>query len=209
MKYRKITIVVLIIATAIFNFSSAKNTNQMLHFNANGANDWVFVLKNKNLKAADLFQLGDGYLKITDATSGYIRTRNQYKNFTLSVDWRWTTSFGNSGALIYIQPNDTVWPVCYQVQQKADAAGDIICMNGLWAKECKDSVKMTIPKLKVSNEKPLGEWNNMLVKCNGAEIKVYINGELQNKVTGLTVNNGFIGFQAEGKAMEFRNLTIR
>lgn len=209
MKYRKITIVVLIIATAIFNFSSAKNTNQTLHFNANGANDWVFVLKNKNLKATDLFQLGDGYLKITDATSGYIRTRKQYKNFTLSVDWRWTTSFGNSGALIYIQPNDTVWPVCYQVQQKADAAGDFICMNGLWAKECKDSVKMTVPKLKVSNEKPLGEWNNMLVKCNGAQIKVYINGELQNKVTGLTVNNGFIGFQAEGKAMEFRNLTIR
>ena len=209
MKYRAIAVVVLMCITSIFNFSSAKGKNQVLQFKANGTGDWVFVLKNKTLKATDLFQLGDGNLKITDATSGYIRTRKQYKIFTLSVDWRWTTSFGNSGALIYIQPNDTVWPVCYQVQQKADAAGDIICMNGLWAKECKDSVKMTVPKFKDSNEKPTGEWNNMLVKCNGTEIKVFINGELQNKVTGLTVNNGFIGFQAEGKPMEFRNLAIK
>lgn len=209
MIYRVIAIAVLISTTTIFNFSCAKSKNQALHFEAKGTNDWVFVLKNKSLKAADLFQLKDGSLKITDATNGYIRTRKQYKNFTLSVDWRWTTSFGNSGALIYIQPGDSVWPVCYQVQQKAGAAGDIICMNGLWAKECKDSVKMTVPKFKDSNEKPLGEWNKMLVKCNGTEIKVYINDELQNIVTGLTVNNGFIGFQAEGKPMEFRNLTIR
>lgn len=209
MKYRVIAIMFLIFTTSTFNISFAGEKNQPLQFKADGAGDWVFVLKNKALKPTDLFQLGDGILKISDLTNGYIRTRKSYKNFTLSVDWRWTTTPGNSGALIYIQPNDTVWPVCYQVQQKAGAAGDIICMNGLWAKECKDSVKMTVPKFKDSNEKPTGEWNNMLVKCNGTEIKVFINGELQNKVTGLTVNNGFIGFQAEGKPMEFRNLAIK
>jgi len=38
---------------------------------------------------------------------------------------------------------------------------------------------------------------------------VFINGILQNNITELTVSNGFIGFQNEGKPLEFRNLTIK
>lgn len=208
MKFRLLTsIIVLSISAFTYNGFAVEKSKAI--FDASATNDWVFIIKNKALKATDLFQMQDGVLKITDATSGYLRTKKVYKNFTLSVDWRWTKSFGNSGVLIHIQPTDTIWPVCYQVQQKADAAGDIICMNGLWAKECTDTVKSTVPKMLPSNEKPLGEWNNMLVKCKSGKIEVFINGQLQNKVSGLTVNKGFIGFQAEGKAMEFRNIVIK
>mgnify|MGYP003608486347 FL=1 len=125
------------------------------------------------------------------------------------MEWRWTKVAANSGVLIHIQPNDTVWPKCFQVQQKADAAGDIICMNGLWANECTDKVKFTVPKMKPSNEKPLGEWNTMKIISKNGTLEVYINGELQNKITGMTAKKGFIGFQAEGKPMEFRNLKIQ
>jgi len=94
------------------------------------------------------------------------------------------------------------------VQQKADAAGDIICMNGLWAKECTDSVKFTVKKLLPSNEKPLGEWNSMRIICKKNTLKVYVNGILQNNLTGLTAKKGFIGFQNEGTPLEFRKLMI-
>jgi hypothetical protein len=32
---------------------------------------------------------------------------------------------------------------------------------------------------------------------------------LQNKATGLTQSKGYIGFQAEGREMEFRNVVIK
>ena len=82
-------------------------------------------------------------------------------------------------------------------------------MNGLWAKECIDSVKFTVKKTMPSNEKPLGEWNTMQIICKKNTLKVYINGIIQNQISGLTAEKGFIGFQNEGVPLEFRNLSIK
>ncbi len=177
-------------------------------FTEKDASNWAYIIKDKSLAPAEVFKMKDGVLQISGQSSGYLRTKKMYSNFTMKLDWRWTKVFGNSGVLVYIQPKDTIWPVCYQVQQKADATGDIICMNGLWAKECTDSIKFTVNKLKPSNEKPLGEWNSMEVICKKNTMKVFVNGELQNSITGLTANKGYIGFQNEGKPLEFRNLRI-
>ena len=172
-------------------------------------NNWIYILNDKKADVSSVFRMNMGVLSISGESSGYLRTKEEYSNYELRLEYRWTKVLANSGVLIHIQPKDTVWPVCYQVQQKAGAAGDIICMNGLWAKECKDSVKFTVPKMKPSNEKPLGEWNSMRIICQGKTIKVYVNDLLQNYVTGLTVSKGFIGFQNEGKPLEFRDLFIR
>jgi len=178
-------------------------------FSEKDASNWFYILNDKKLNANDVFKMKDGVLYISGESTGYLRTKKKYSNFTLNVDWRWTKVLGNSGVLVHIQQRDTVWPVCYQVQQKAAAAGDIICMNGLWAKECTDSVKFTVKKTQTSNEKPLGEWNTIKIVTKNKTMKVWVNGLLQNDISGLTAWNGFIGFQNEGKPLEFRNLTIK
>jgi hypothetical protein len=170
--------------------------------------NWVYVLKDKTTKPADVFKMDNGVLQITGISNGYLRTKKCYSNYELSTEWRWTKTLGNSGVLVHIQPQDTIWPACYQVQQKAGDAGDIICMTGLWAKECTDHVKFTVKKMQVSNEKPPGEWNSVRIICKDNTLRVFINGILQNYITGLTASKGFIGFQNEGKSLEFRNLTV-
>lgn len=170
--------------------------------------NWIYIIKDKGVNASQVFKMDKGVLKITGVSNGYLRTKKSYSNYEINLEWRWTQSLGNSGVLVHIQPKDTIWPVCYQVQQKADAAGDIICMNGLWAKECTDKVKFTVPKMQPSNEKPLGEWNTMKIICLNETIKVYVNGLLQNSISGITARKGFIGFQNEGKPLEFKNLSI-
>ncbi len=192
----------------LFSINSYSKTNKSF-FSSTDVTKWEFVIKNKQVPPSALFALDNGILKITDASTGYIRTKKEYKNFTLSVEWRWTKTAANSGVLIHIQPNDTIWPACYQVQQKADAAGDIICMSGLWAKECTDKVKFTVPKMNASNEKPVGEWNSLKVISKNRTLEVYVNNQLQNKISGMTARKGFIGFQAEGKPLEFKNLIIK
>lgn len=201
----KILFAVLFLLTVLPSFAQKKPS----YFTASDSKNWFYVLNDKKLDPTTVFPMKDGVLSVTGESSGYLRTKKKYSNFTLNVDWRWTKVLANSGVLVYIQQKDTVWPVCYQVQQKANAAGDIICMNGLWAKECKDSVKFTIPKLVASNEKPLGEWNSMKIICKNKTMKVWVNGVLQNNISGLTAWNGYIGFQNEGKPMEFRNLSIK
>ena len=188
---------------------SAKKPNNIGFFSKTDAPNWTYVIKDKAQTPSSVFKMENGILQITGISSGYLRTKKMYSNYELNLEWRWTKSLGNSGVLVHIQPTDTIWPKCYQVQQKADAAGDIICMNGLWAKECTDSVKFTVKKSLASNEKPLGEWNSMKVICKNKTMKVYINGVLQNNITGLTADKGFIGFQNEGVPLEFRNLEIK
>lgn len=178
-------------------------------FTASNASKWEYIIKEKSIAPASVFKMEKGVLQITGISSGYLRTKKRYSNYTLNLEWRWIKSLGNGGVLVHIQPKDTIWPVCYQVQQKADAAGDIICMNGVWARECTDSVKFTVKKQQPSNEKPLGEWNTMQVICKKNTLKVYVNGILQNNITGLTSKKGYIGFQNEGTPMEFRRIEIK
>ncbi len=203
------TILSIFFSTAFLLTSSFANAQHTKYFTQKDASNWIYILKDKTIDPTTVFKMDNGILSITGVSTGYLRTKKTYKNFSLKLDWRWTKVLGNSGVLVHIQPKDTVWPVCYQVQQKADAAGDIICMNGLWAKECTDTVKTTVYKQKPSNEKPLGEWNSMEIISKNGTLKVFVNGELQNYITGLNAKKGYIGFQNEGKPIEFRNLYLK
>ncbi|MDD3322241.1 MAG: DUF1080 domain-containing protein [Paludibacter sp.] len=202
---KNLVIILFIILIPVFGFSKNKQNKE----NCLKSSDWEYVIKDKSVNPTDVFKVENGIMNVTGISSGYFRTKKSYSKYVLTLDWRWTKKLGNSGVLIHIQPKDSIWPVCYQVQQKADAAGDIICMNGLWAKECTDSVKFTIAKKLPSNERPLGEWNSMKIICRKNLIKVYVNGVFQNKITKLTVNEGFIGFQNEGTPIEFKNICIK
>lgn len=184
---------------------SARKKQEINLFNAH---DWIFVMADKTISPSTVFQLSDSLLCIQKGYVGYIRTRKHFNNFKLSLEWRWIENKGNSGVLLHIQSQDSIWPKCYQVQQKQGAAGDIICMNGLWADECTDKVKFTIPKMHASSEKPIGEWNELEVICNDNTLIVYVNAVLQNKITGLTHNSGYVGIQAEGQAMDVRNFRL-
>ncbi len=178
-------------------------------FYGSDTKNWVYVLKDKSLDVSKVFKMEQGVLSISGESSGYLRTKMIYSNYELNLEYRWTKELANSGVLVHIQSRDTIWPSCFQVQQRAGAAGDIICMNGLWAKECKDSVKFTVPKLKPSNEKTLGEWNTLKIRCYGNTLEVFVNGLQQNYVTGLTAEKGYFGFQNEGKPLEFKHLFVR
>jgi len=201
--------IMLFLSTFYFSVKATDATQKQAFFTSTDQTNWVYVIKDKSSKPAEVFSMNNGILRITGISSGYLRTKKSYSNYELNTEWRWTKMPANSGILVHIQQKDTIWPVCYQVQQKAGDAGDIICMNGLWAKECTDSVKFTLKKLRVSNEKPIGEWNSMKVICKDNTLKVFVNGQLQNDITGLTASNGYIGFQNEGKPLEFRNLSIK
>lgn len=177
-------------------------------FNGKDLNNWEFYLRDQTVDPGTVFMVKDAAIHITGNPFGYMRTKEQYSDFKLHLEWRWPVEPTNSGVFIHAQKPDTIWPACFECQLKAGSAGDFICMAGTDMNERTDKTKLAVAKKSASNELPVGEWNTMEVTCKGNTIEVVINGTLQNKATGTSLSKGSICLQSEGKAVEFRNVFI-
>jgi len=58
------------------------------------------------------------------------------------------------------------------------------------------------------SEKPVGEWNKMVVECVADTVKVWVNDALVNYGYNCSVTKGQIAVQAEGSEVEFRKLEL-
>ena len=65
-----------------------------------------------------------------------------------------------------------------------------------------------IKNLTDGSEKPLGEWNTMIVECRDKTITVWLNDQLVNKGFDCTVSQGQIAIQAEGSEVEFKTIEL-
>ncbi len=57
--------------------------------------------------------------------------------------------------------------------------------------------------------KPMGEWNHYYVRALNGEIRLWVNGEEVSGGTKCSPATGYLALEAEGAAIEFRNLRIR
>jgi hypothetical protein len=65
-----------------------------------------------------------------------------------------------------------------------------------------------IENLTNNSEKPVGQWNRMIVECREGEITVWVNGDLVNHGYDCTAKSGHIALQAEGAEVEFRGVQL-
>ncbi len=166
-------------------------------------------IPDENVDPASVWSVKDGVLVCKGNPAGYIRTTEKYSNYRLCFQWRWSAKKGgNSGCLLHIQDKDAVWPKSIESQLHSGDAGDFWVIGGTSFKEHTNEDDRRVPKQKRHNEKPAGEWNQMMVLCDGNSIQVAVNGELQNVATDTTVSEGFIGWQSEGTPIEFRCLCL-
>jgi hypothetical protein len=64
------------------------------------------------------------------------------------------------------------------------------------------------PRMNDSSEKELGGWNTYEITCKGDTIEATVNGQLQNKATGVSLRRGYVGLQSEGVPIMFRNIKL-
>ena len=177
-------------------------------FNGKDLGNWVFYLKDKSIDPASVFSVKDGVIHITGNPFGYMRTKESYSDYRLHVEWHWPSEATNSGVFVHGQKPDSIWLRCIECQLMAGNAGDFVCMNGADMTERTDKSTPVVRKLAASTEKATGEWNTMEVVCSGSTIEVYVNGVMMNKGSNVTVNQGSICLQSEGKDIEFRNVFL-
>ena len=183
-------------------------TKKIELFDGKDFSGWTFVSKDTNVPAASIWSVTNGVIVCQGKPNGYARTLQTYRDYRLHAEWCFPAGPGNSGVFLHIGGDDKVWPTCLEAQLLSGNAGEIRCNGGSKANGTTAEHPNFIPRQQPGSEKPVGEWNSYDIVCRSNTVAVRVNGVLQNEVTGSSVSSGAIGLQAEGKPVEFRNLTI-
>jgi hypothetical protein len=155
-----------------------------------------------------------GVVAVTGTPTSYIASSQSFRNYRLHAEWRWSGKPGNGGILVHISsgPKDRQWPVCYQIQLKNTAVGDLLPMAGASFGEPLSTppgaATPLLARTGADSERPAGEWNTCDIVCLDDTIEVRINGFVQNRVTRCALTKGRVGFQLEGTPFELRNVSI-
>lgn len=172
------------------------------------------------------FIVRDGKLVSVGTPRGHLITDASYENYRLEVGYRFPGKPGNCGVLIHTSKPRVLFemfPASIEVQMHHENAGDFWCIGEnievpemekrrpkregqKWGGMKGDSRR--ILNLTDGSEKPLGEWNKMIIECQGKEVKVWVNGDLVNHGKNCTVSKGQISLQAEGSEVEFKKLDL-
>lgn len=179
---------------------------------------------DKNPKAVNPFLVRNGLLVSLGEPGGHLITDAQHENFRFTFQYRFAGKPGNCGALVFVsKPRDLydMFPKSIEIQLMNQNAGDFWCIQeditvpdmekrrGPKEKWGVNGDKLRrIPNLTDGTEKPLGEWNSMVIECVKNSIKVWLNGVLVNYGYDATASKGQIALQSEGSEVEFKDIKL-
>lgn len=170
------------------------------------------------------FLVRNGLLVSLGTPNGHLLTDKEYENYRLEVEYRFAGEPGNCGVLVHASGSRNLYkmfPKSIEVQMMHENAGDFWCIvedikvPDMEARRGpKENWGITegkvrrILNLTDGSEKPLGEWNKMVIECKADTITVWLNGDLVNQGHGATATKGKIALQAEGAEVEFRKVEL-
>jgi hypothetical protein len=174
----------------------------------------------------DSFVVRKGLLVSLGKPEGHLLTRNAYRDYRLEVQYRFPGPPGNCGVLVHASRPRALYkmfPQSIEVQMHSGDAGDFwVIQEDIKVPDMekrrprKDGEKWggsegdarRILNLTDTSEKPLGEWNTMVIEARGRSIKVWVNGDVVNEGFEATADRGRIALQAEGTEVELRKVEI-
>ncbi|HRP57798.1 DUF1080 domain-containing protein [Agriterribacter sp.] len=195
-------------------------------FNGRDLSGWHIDVPemDTNALAKNPFIIRHGSLVSLGKPNGHLITDSVYQNFRLQVEYRFAGKPGNCGVLVFASTPRSLYkmfPKSIEVQMMHENAGDFWCIVEDIA--VPDMEKRRGPKadwgitegknrrilnLTDGSEKPLGEWNTMVVECLKNSIRVWVNSDLVNDGFNCTAEKGRIALQAEGAEVEFRKVEL-
>jgi hypothetical protein len=176
--------------------------------------------------APDSFVVRGNLLVSLGKPPGHLVTKETYRDYRLEVEYRFPGKGGNCGVLVHASRPRALYkmfPQSIEVQMNSGDAGDFWCIQEdikvpdmetrrprkegqEWGGAEGDARR--ILNLTDGSEKPLGEWNSMVIEARGRSVTVWVNGDLVNDGFDATADHGKIALQAEGTEVEFRKVEI-
>jgi hypothetical protein len=130
------------------------------------------------------WKIENGLLKLTGGSS-HLFTKDEFDDFVVRFAWRPEKKGYNSGFLLRGR----------QIQIAQGSAGMLFGSQTAKA----------VPRL----HKQPGEWNEWEVTCIGSKLSLKVNGTLAWEIDDFKPRRGPVGIEAEGHAIDFRDLRIK
>ena len=170
------------------------------------------------------FVVRNGLLVSLGEPRGHLLTDSIFRDYRLDVEYRFPAKPGNAGVLVHASTPRALYamfPRSIEVQMESGNAGDFwVILEDIRVPNMEqrrgpradwgttEGKARRIRNLTDNSEKPLGQWNTMVIEAVGHSIKVWVNGDLVNDGSDATANRGQIALQAEGSEVEFRKLLL-
>jgi hypothetical protein len=195
-------------------------------FNGRDLSGWHIDVPaaDSNVRIRSPFIVRNGMLVSLGEPPGHLITDSSYRDYRLEVEYRFPGKPGNAGVLVHASTPRALYgmfPRSIEVQMESGNAGDFWCIledirvpdmerrrgpRAQWGTT--EGKGRRILNLTDGSEKPVGQWNTMVIEAVGRSIKVWVNGVLVNDGSGATADHGQIALQSEGSEVEFRKLVL-
>ena len=191
-------------------------------FNGVDLDGWVNVNTNDST-----WRVEDGLLICSGHPVGVLRSKKQFENFVLHIEWCHMEAGGNSGVFIWsdgvaapgkrlpkgleVQMLDLEW---VNLHRNADGTlppiayvhGELFGANGLTATP--DNPRGERSKSVENRCLGKGRWNTYDVVCVDGTVKLAVNGKFVNGVREASQRKGYLCLESEGAEIKFRNIRI-
>jgi hypothetical protein len=135
-----------------------------------------------------------------------LRYAPEFKDFVLHAEFRFVPVEGetryNSGVYVRTSIDGTIWH-----QAQATLPGGFLFMNTL-VKGVPQRVNLQ-KEMKENRVKPAGEWNVYEIRAVGKQLTLWVNGAVVSEYNDAEVLSGYLGLEAEGYKVEFRNVRVK
>lgn len=149
-----------------------------------------------------------GYL-VCDGEGGHdwLRWDQELSDFVFHVEFRYTPVAGKTGYNSGIYARNSADARIWHQAQIGDASGGYL----FGETEKGDKLKFfTYAKdVKGKPVKAAGEWNTVEIRCEGKNMTLTVNDEVTTAWHECEVPKGFVGVEAEGYRIEFRNVKVK
>ena len=214
------------VAAALGTSCAAPQREPQRLFNGKDLTGWDIDVPaaDSNVRLRSPFVVRDSLLVSLGEPRGHLLSDSSYRDYRLEIEYRFAATPGNAGVLVHASTPRALYgmfPRSIEVQMESGNAGDFWCIvedirvpdmerrrgpPAEWG--ITEGKARRIVNLTDDSEKPVGEWNNMVIEAVGRAVKVWVNGTLVNDGSDATADHGRIALQSEGSEVEFRKVLL-
>jgi dienelactone hydrolase len=137
----------------------------------------------------------------------WLRWDHELSDLIYHVEWRFTPVSGKKGYNSGVYARNSADAKIWHQAQTGDGSGGYIFGNtqvGGVAKRLNLSKRGEASRVKLA-----GEWNTFEITCRGKEMTLWVNGAMTTRWHECEVPRGYVGLEAEGWRIEFRNVKLK
>ena len=213
---------ILLLLAVFSNVFAYSQTDKMKPlFNGKDLEGWTKFLEKKGLNSdpQEVFKIEDGMLHVSGQEFGYVATKKSYKNFHLSLEFKWgekkfpprERDKKDAGVCYNVEQKDKIWPMCVECQIQEGDVGDLWLVDSVTA--FVDGIKTEpgdysrVMKIR-DGERKHGEWNKVEIISKNGKFNFIVNGVLVNEGEYVSRESGRILLQSEGAEIFYRHIKI-